>query len=195
MNRLLSSLVFSQFWMEGRRELPMTNNEKIVWLLIMLLTVAIPRTRAQVVAASSPTLGDARPYWVGLSVPDAEASASWYREHLHFTVKKRLILPDRQLKIVFLELNGYSIELVENKNATSFDTVRKRVPEIKDRDNLHGVFKIGFLVGNVDGLAVELKRRGTRLVSEPSDDRAFGVRQFLVEDNAGNVLQFFQALK
>lgn len=74
------------------------------------------------------------------------------------------------------------------------DTVRKRVPEIKDRDNLNGFLKIGFLVSHVDGLAAELKRRGTTFVSEPSDDRAFGVRQFLVEDNAGNLLQFFQTL-
>ena len=73
--------------------------------------------------------------------------------------------------------------------------MRKRVPEIKERDNLHGFFKMGFLVSNVDGLAAELKRRGAMLLSEPSDDRAFGVRQLLVEDNAGNVLKFFQTLK
>ena len=173
----------------------MTNNKKTVWLLTMLLTVTIPLTSAQMVGTSSSIVADAHPYWVGLSVPDAEASASWYQEKLHFTIKKKLVVPEYQLKIVFLELNEYTIELVESKTATSFDTVRKRIPEIKDRDNLHGLFKIGFLVGNVDGLAAELKRGGTTLVSEPSDDRAFGVRQFLVEDNAGNMLQFFQTLK
>jgi hypothetical protein len=38
-------------------------------------------------------------------------------------------------------------------------------------------------------------RRQVKLLSGPSDDRAFGVREFLVEDKAGNVLQFFATLK
>jgi catechol 2,3-dioxygenase-like lactoylglutathione lyase family enzyme len=173
-------------------DLPITNM-KNRWLLTRAVCLVVSSTLPQLKPASGEATADARPYWIGLSVPDAEASAIWYREKLHFTIKKRLVLPEH-LRIVFLELNGYTIELVESRTATSFETVRKRIPEIRGRDNLHGFFKCGFLVSNVDALAADVKSAGVKLVSGPSDDRAFGVRQFLVEDNAGNVLQFFSTL-
>jgi catechol 2,3-dioxygenase-like lactoylglutathione lyase family enzyme len=166
------------------------------WLLTLSICfVLFSAVVAQLKSARAESPTDARPFWIGLSVPDAEASASWYQNKLHFTLKKRLVLPEHQLRIVFLELNGYTVELVESKTATSFETVQKRIPQVKQRDNLNGFFKAGFLVSDVDALAAELKRTGVKLISEPSDDRAFGVRQFLVEDNAGNVLQFFAILK
>ncbi len=179
--------------MGAGRNLPITNM-KNRWLLTLAACFAVSSALPQLKPAIREATADARPYWIGLSVPDAEASAIWYQEKLHFTIKKRLVLPEHQLRIVFLELNGYTIELVESRTGTSFDAVRKRIPEIKDRDNLHGFFKCGFLVSNVDALAAELRGAGVKLVSKPSDDRAFGVRQFLVEDNAGNVLQFFSTL-
>jgi catechol 2,3-dioxygenase-like lactoylglutathione lyase family enzyme len=172
----------------------MTNMKK-QWMLRLTICLALSPAMAQLKSARAESPTDARPFWIGLSVPDAEASASWYQEKLHFTVKKRLVLPEHQLRIVFLEVNGYTIELVESKAATSFETVHKRIPQVKERDNLNGFFKVGFLVRDVDALAAELKRTGVKLISEPSDDRAFGVRHFLVEDNAGNTLQFFATLK
>jgi methylmalonyl-CoA/ethylmalonyl-CoA epimerase len=165
------------------------------WMLTLTICLVLSSAVAQLKPVSPESPSDARPFWIGLSVPDAEASASWYQKELHFTVKKRLVLPEHRLRIVFLELNGYTIELVESKTATSFETVQKRIPKVKQRDNLNGVFKVGFLVSDVDALATELKSAGVKLLSGPSDDRAFGVRQFLVEDNAGNVLQFFATLK
>ena len=109
--------------MEAGHNLPITNMTNR-WLLTLAACFAVSSALPQLKPASREATTAARPYWIGLSVPDAEASAIWYQEKLHFTIKKRLDLPEHQLRIVFLELNGYTIELVESGTATAFDTVR-----------------------------------------------------------------------
>ena len=59
---------------------------------------------------------------------------------------------------------------------------------------MQGYAKLGFMIRDVDKLAAELKRQGVPLRMEPTDDPPFGVRFLLVEDNSGNLLQFFQRL-
>ena len=153
-----------------------------------MLLVGIP------VAPKSPTAG-AKPYWAGIVVPNADESAKWYQENLQFKLERKMDLPEHKLKIVFLELNGFNLELVELQGSLSFAMVQKQVPALKDRDHLQGFAKLGFLIENIDALASDLKRRGVKLRMEPTDDPPFGTRFLLVEDNAGNLLQFFQKLK
>lgn len=138
---------------------------------------------------------DLRPYWVALSVPNAEATANWYSENLAFTVTRRMSLPEHGLRIVFLEANGFHLELIESQDIVSFAAIRERLPQAKSRDRVQGYVKLGFMLEDVDALAAALKKKGIALRMEPTDDPAFGVRFFLVEDNAGNLLQFFQPLK
>lgn len=163
--------------------------------LVLCTFLALPVSWTQTKTILAKGTADARPYWAGISVSDADASARWYEEKLHFGLTKKMDLPQHKLRIVFLELNGFTLELVEFKDSVSFDTARKRIPELKDRDKLRGFVKLGFLVGNVDVLAGELKRAGVKLRIELTEDRAFGNKFFLVEDPDGNVLQFFQTLK
>ena len=168
--------------------------------LIFLLFLTSPNSQSQATqkgtapAVASPT-ADAKPYWAGLSVADADVSAKWYEEKLHFTLTRKMDLPEHKLRIRFLDLNGFTLELITFEDSVSFEAVQKRVPELKDRDKLQGFLKLGFRVSNVDVLATELKRNGVKLMVEPTDDRAFGDRFIMLKDLDGNVLQFFQELK
>ena len=60
---------------------------------------------------------------------------------------------------------------------------------------LLGFVKLGFQIAEVDALAAELKRDGTKLLMEPTEDREFHDRFLMLQDPDGNVLQFFQKLK
>ncbi|HEU4732738.1 MAG TPA: VOC family protein [Kofleriaceae bacterium] len=163
----------------------------------MLAACTAPHT-AVVASSTAPPVADrltadAKPYWAAISVPDVDASARWYQDKLHFTVTRRMDLPEHQLRIVFLDLAGFTLELLELRDSVSLATVQARIPEVTAREKLQGFQKLGFLVGDVDRLAAELKRSGVTLRMEPTDEKPPGLRFFLVEDNAGNVLQFFQA--
>jgi len=141
------------------------------------------------------TTFEAKPYWAGIAVADVDASAAWYAANLYFTITKRLNLPEHKLRIVFLDLDGFTLELIESKSSVSFEEVKRHMPALQDRDKLQGFTKLGFLVHDVDALALELKRKGVRLAMEPTNDPSFGTRFLLVSDNDGNMLQFFQQLK
>jgi catechol 2,3-dioxygenase-like lactoylglutathione lyase family enzyme len=164
-------------------------NPNAHWMILLLAACAAAGPPA---SSSAPTL---RPLWVGISVTDAEASARWYRDKLHFTVTRRMNLPEHKLRIVFLEREGFTVELVEFQDSVSWQSLRARLPELTDRDKLQGFRKLGFLVPDVDGLAADLERQGVMLRMKPVDDPPFGHRYFLVEDPSGNLLQFFQLLK
>ncbi len=125
-------------------------------------------------------------------VANADVSSKWYQEKLGFRVKKKMDLPQHKLRIVFLDLNDFTLELIEFQDSLSVATLQKRVPELRDRDHLQGFVKLGFQIRDVDVLAAELKRSGVKLRMEPTDDREFHDRFFLVEDPDGNLLQFFQ---
>jgi catechol 2,3-dioxygenase-like lactoylglutathione lyase family enzyme len=157
---------------------------------MILALVACAASPAPVATARSTTAG-ARPYWVGITVPDAEASARWYQDKLHFTVTKRMDLPAYKLRIVFLDLNGFTLELIEFQDLVSIEAVRQQIPALVDLDKLQGIRKIGFLVPDVDRLAAELERSGVTLRMKPTSGQPPELRFFLVDDNAGNVLQFF----
>jgi len=161
--------------------------------LVPALAACAPPTTPGLHGTTSATAG-ARPVWVGISVPDVDASARWYQDKLHFTVARRMELPDHKLRIAFLALEGFTLELIELQGSVALDTLRSRPPEVA-RDQLQGFQKIGFQIRDVDRLAAELMRGGVSLVMAPTDDPPFGQRFFLVRDNAGNLLQFFQPLR
>lgn len=146
-------------------------------------------------AKASGSTVNAKAIWAGIVVSNLDLSSKWYEEKLGFHVTKKMDLPEHKLRIAFLGLNGFTLELIDFQDSVAIATVRKRVPELKDRDHLQGFAKVGFEILDVDALASELKRGGVKLRMEPTNDREFHDRFILVEDPDGNTLQFFQKLK
>ena len=117
-----------------------------------------------------------------------------YEEKLGFRRTKTLDLPEHKLRIAFLELNGFTLELIQFQQSVSLADIRHSIPELKDRDHLQGFVKLGFRIPDVDALAASLKASGVKLRMEPTDDPQFHDRFLLVDDPEGNTLQFFQHL-
>ena len=149
--------------------------------------------RSHSLRSASPT-AEATAVWAGIVVARLDVSTAWYRDKLGFKLARSMDLPAYKVRIAFLELNGFTLELVEFQSSVSFETVKARIAELEDRDHLQGFAKLGFRIPDVDALASALKAGGVKLRMEPTDERELHDRFFLVEDPDGNTLQFFQRL-
>ena len=138
------------------------------------------------VAAEEPT---ASPVFLALSVPDLDASIAWYTEMLDLTATR---LPEApQAKVALLRGNGLFVELIEHAQAFDLQT---RVPEGEKRYLVHGLFKAGFFVQDLDATVDRLERRGARFKGEAFNDPVARVRSILLLDNNDNVIQLFERI-
>jgi hypothetical protein len=100
-------------------------------------------------AEGQSALATARPYLVSLSVANLDTSVRWYRDMLGFRETRRLNLPDSSLRIGFLELNGFRLELIEFKDSVSSAAIRSKFPAVDDQAKVQGFCKLAFAVTNV----------------------------------------------
>lgn len=142
--------------------------------------------------AAPPEPLDATPFFAALSVRSVEISAAWYGKVFGFEVVRKMEPPGRGLRILLLRKPGALLELVESEAARGPAELE---PPLERRFLLHGVFKVGFLVEDLDdairrleGLEVELRGK---VFTEPDG----GFRSLQVEDPDGNVVQVFERLE
>lgn len=143
-------------------------------------------------AEGQSSLATARPYLMSLSVANLDLSVRWYREMLGFRETRRLNIPDSSLRISFLELNGFRLELVEFKDSVSFAAIRAKFPAVDDRAKVQGFGKLAFAVRSVGEAATSLKSKKVKFVREVTQEKDTGDTWFIVEDVDGNWLQFFE---
>ena len=79
------------------------------------------------------------------------------------------------------------MELVEDGSARPF---KARLPEVEKRYHLHGAFKVGFRVEDLDAFHARLAERGADFYGGILED-SIGERFFLVNDPDGNRIQLF----
>jgi catechol 2,3-dioxygenase-like lactoylglutathione lyase family enzyme len=140
-------------------------------------------------------LFSAKPYLVSISVANLDETINWYRKNLGFEVIKRIDLPKNSLRIAFVELNGFQLELIEFKQSVSYEVIQKQFPAVDDRAKIQGLGKLAFQVDEIQSAAASLKSNGVKFEREVTDDKQFGVKWFIVTDNSGNWIQFFQKMK
>jgi catechol 2,3-dioxygenase-like lactoylglutathione lyase family enzyme len=166
------------------------HSQRLLGLMVVLLLFTLPVAGQ---AKKQTSKNSPIPYLVGISVADVDASVKWYEENLGFKTIKRMELPQYDLRLAFLELNGFRVELIENKKSFS---IKKYVPDYQDGSGLlQGMAKVGFLVNKIDPIAESLKKRGVPFVVELREDKEFAVKFFIIQDNSGNLIQYFQKLK
>jgi catechol 2,3-dioxygenase-like lactoylglutathione lyase family enzyme len=137
-------------------------------------------------------LATARPYLMSLSVANLDLSVSWYREVLGFRETRRLKIPGSSLRISFLELNGFRLELIEFKDSVSLAAIRSKFPNVDDRAKVQGFGKLAFAVTSVGEAAASLKSKKVKFVREVTQEKDTGETWFIIEDVDGNWLQFFE---
>lgn len=156
---------------------------------IILVLVSIPAWAQQTAAKPAPI---GAPRLVALNVPSLEAAVAWYHDNLGFEKREQRDFPDYGVRIAMLEHQGFWLEIVEKKRTVSPASVRSKLPEIADWDDVQGIKKLAFLVSDLDAVRAQLKKNGVKFRTEimgSASDRAFG-QSFIVQDESGNWIQF-----
>ncbi len=126
---------------------------------------------------------------VGMSVPNAEESAAWYKKMLGFEVVTRMNQGNGMLVIHIRRGNCY-IELFQIAGA-------KPLPEYRRDPNtdlrVHGLVHMAFQVSDVPAAIKILKSKGAEIAMEPVDTP--GVAFAFVRDNSGNCFELIQYKK
>jgi catechol 2,3-dioxygenase-like lactoylglutathione lyase family enzyme len=138
-------------------------------------------------------LATVRPYLMSLSVANLDLSVRWYHEMLGFRETRRLKMPGSSLRISFLELNGFRLELIEFKDSVSFAAIQSKFPAVDDRAKVQGFGKLAFVVTSVGEVAASLKIKKVKFVREVTQEKGTGETWFIIKDVDGNWLQFFEA--
>ena len=137
-----------------------------------------------------------RPSLLALFVEDIDRSIDWYTEKLHFKIEKETEeYPDYGLKIAFLELNDFHLEIIEK-----LDSFKKVDVAPDDDEYIGGTFKTGFTTKDLESLYNELKKHddvtfitGIGELPERQLPTKWPSKYFLITDPDGNFLQFFDS--
>ncbi len=129
------------------------------------------------------------PCLVQVLTPDIDRSETWYRTNLGFETRKRMESDDHSVLIRILELNGFSLELVQTKDSVP---ARDVAPELSDRTLLQGLVKLSFETGEIEAATARLKRNGVRLRMDVSSNEASRDKFNLFYVGDGNLLQLIQ---
>lgn len=158
----------------------------LAWLLAVAATAAGGGEDA-----AAPTEPPIRPFFFALSVADVESSAAWYRRVLGFRPARSIDLAERGVKIRLLDRDGAFLELVEDATARPPAEVD---PALERRFRVHGVFKVGFLVDDLDHIRERLVELDVPLRGDPFTEPDGSMRSLQIEDPDGNVIQLFEIL-
>lgn len=130
-----------------------------------------------------------RPLHQGISVPDMEASVAWYREVLGCRVLSDEVVPPLNARIVFLDLDGFQLELFQYLGADG-----KPLPEERrtpDEDlKVCGTKHVAYAVDDMDAMKEVLKAHRVTVIKprfRMGDDWVM-----FIADNAGTLLELIQ---
>jgi catechol 2,3-dioxygenase-like lactoylglutathione lyase family enzyme len=128
-----------------------------------------------------------RPSLVAIQVESLDKSISWYTTYLGFSIKEKKHFPDHNLKLAFLTLKDFELELVENSKTIR----RSEVLAAKGASDITGFAKLTFSIDNVGGLYEQLKEKGAAFAIKLQLSNVDASEEFfIVLDDAGNWLQF-----
>ena len=157
--------------------------------VVALLVTAVPAARAQ----SSPSGPAPAPFtatggtFFALSVGDLEATARWYRETLGMREVMRPPKHERDA-MVLLEGAGLMIELIARDGSRP---ARALAPTVTHDLDVHGLFKVGFFVEDLDRAIAGLRARGVALAFGPFPAREGVPANAAIRDPEGNYIQLF----
>lgn len=130
--------------------------------------------------------GSLVPYFSAIIVSDMEASKSWYTEVLGFEVESEYQVSEG-FSIINLR-RELALELIRLPTALS---PKEAIPDYSGKTRLHGLFKIGFSVGNLDIWVSHLSLHQVNFHGEVVTDPK-GQRMVVVLDPDGNRIQLFE---
>lgn len=159
---------------------------------LALIAVACASSGAPSTTGATSTQSTVAPFFFALSVTDVEASSAWYEKTLGFRVARTAEVAERGIRIRLLTIDGGVLELVETPQARPFGDV---APIAAQRASIHGIFKIGFRVADLDATISMLEQRGVALRGKAFTEPDGTMRSAQIEDPDGNIVQLFELLR
>jgi catechol 2,3-dioxygenase-like lactoylglutathione lyase family enzyme len=157
----------------------MTPNKQ---MLVLALTTILWTSAVWSENPSSSPAGDGA--FFAISVADLDSMIAWYEENLALELVSRG--DNEQRAGALLHGPGLLIELAEFHGARPLADVSAGIQS----HEVHGIFKIGLLVDDVDARFEKAKAAGVEIFFPvvAADDR---LRTFGILDPEGNIIQFF----
>jgi catechol 2,3-dioxygenase-like lactoylglutathione lyase family enzyme len=157
---------------------------KTVGLLVVLMFPVLTRGQSGD-AVLAPASVAAKGAFFALSVPDMEASVKWYCEKLGLKIAMQV---KDKVSVTVLAGGGLIVELIHSDEAMPR---AKAAPAIKEDILLHGFKKAGIVVADFDKTLAILKARNVEIAYGPFAAKENGMKNVIVRDNAGNLIQVF----
>jgi catechol 2,3-dioxygenase-like lactoylglutathione lyase family enzyme len=101
--------------------------------------------------------------FVALSVADLDPMVAWYRDTLGFRVLKAGTAPNKPIRFALLEQGSALVELLQLSDSRPFAAA---APGVAQSHLVHGFFKSGFVVADIDRVYQQLRARGVTLAYE-----------------------------
>ena len=122
-----------------------------------------------------------------LSVADIEASTKWYTEKLGLKITMQQPAQNK-VAVAILEGGGLIVELIQNEEAQPLSSA---APAIKNSILVHGFFKAGVIVDDLDKVITHFKEKNVNIAYGPFPSGANQRANVIIRDNGGNLIQFF----
>jgi catechol 2,3-dioxygenase-like lactoylglutathione lyase family enzyme len=158
-------------------------------LVLLTLLLLSNQTFSQEKPVTQSALSQVKPYAVTMSVPDIEAGIKWYTEKLGFKVVKRKSYPEFKTALVFMELNGYRVELIQDGNAKPIPPR----PNPPAHTSTYGISQFAFRTNDLAAIKAELISRDIPIVWE-FENQDLGAKFLVIRDLNENLIFFLQLL-
>jgi methylmalonyl-CoA/ethylmalonyl-CoA epimerase len=136
------------------------------------------------------TLATVKSLGISLAVSNLESTAKWYKEQLGFEEVLRREFSEYGTRIVFLEVNGVRIELIEDQKWHPIDR-----PNPPQHTTVQGVSQITFKVDNIEEVIERVKSRPITIAWDLVVVEDIGFKEFFIRDNEGNIVQFVETFE
>lgn len=126
--------------------------------------------------------------FLALSVANLNRMVAWYRDTLGFRVYAQGDAREGRVHYALLERDNSILELLQLAEARPLKEI---APSLEGSHLVHGFFKSGFVVANLDRAYADVKRMGIKLEYDIGGTPDGPYRSFGILDPGGNLLQFF----
>jgi catechol 2,3-dioxygenase-like lactoylglutathione lyase family enzyme len=123
-----------------------------------------------------------------LSVADVAVMSRWYQQTFGLRVVASGEAPNKIARFAILDGDGLVVELIQHTQASDRSVV---APTATGAHMIHGIFKTGMVVPDLDVLYARFTNQGIAIVNELMPAKDMAMRSFAVRDPEGNLLQFF----
>jgi catechol 2,3-dioxygenase-like lactoylglutathione lyase family enzyme len=158
------------------------NTEELLKAFVTLALTALLGTGAAAQTAQPDLAFTTQGAFFALSVSDVAASTRWYTEKFGLRVTQQTAKSPGNVGVAILEGGGLIVEILQIDGAA--------VPG-KAANMVHGFFKAGIIVDDLNGALAKLKARGVEIAYGPYPASTTQRANAIVKDNAGNLIQLF----